>query len=342
MRFIVVFFCFVLSNLILSGQTYPNPYRAVDTWAKFPDGRKMGAVGDVQVDPDGVHIWAVVRCDSAERGRFGNECLDSDLDPIVKFDAEGNAVESFGGGMFIWPHGLFVDEESNVWVTDAVKPSRTPEGTRGHQVIKFSSTGEELMRLGIPGKAGKGDYQFNSPADVVIGDNGNIFIADGHNPDGNNRVMVYNKDGEFLRSWGQTGYAPGEFHALHAMAIDKKGRLFIADRFNNRLQIFDQDGTFIAQWTQFGRPSGVFFDDHGNIYVSDSESDNVQNPGYEMGIRIGDAETGWVNYFIMLPNGDPRFTNGNGAEFVTVDAAGNVYGGEPFLRTVQKYVRVRP
>ncbi len=331
-----------IGPFILFGQTYPNPYRAVDTWATFPDGRKIGAVGDVQVDPDGVHIWAVVRCDSAERGRFGNECLDSDLDPIVKFDAEGNAVESFGGGMFIWPHGLFVDEESNVWVTDAVKPSRTPEGTRGHQVIKFSSTGEELMRLGIPGKAGKGDYQFNSPADVVIGDNGNIFIADGHNPDGNNRVMVYNKDGEFLRSWGQTGYAPGEFHALHAMAIDKKGRLFIADRFNNRLQIFDQDGTFIAQWTQFGRPSGVFFDDHGNIYVSDSESDNVQNPGYEMGIRIGDAETGWVNYFIMLPNGDPRFTNGNGAEFVTVDAAGNVYGGEPFSRTVQKYVRVRP
>ncbi|MDG2169236.1 MAG: 6-bladed beta-propeller [Opitutales bacterium] len=289
-----------------------------------------------------MHIWAVVRCDSAEPGRFGNEYLDSDLDPIVRFDADGNAVESFGGGMFIWPHGLFVDEESNVWVTDAVNPARTPEGSRGHQVIKFSSTGEELMRLGIPGKAGKGDYQFNSPADVVIGDNGNIFIADGHNPDGNNRVMVYNKDGEFLRTWGQTGYAPGEFHALHAMAIDKKGRLFIADRFNNWLQIFDQDGTFIAQWTQFGRPSGVFFDDHGNIYVSDSESDNVQNPGYEMGIRIGEAETGWVNYFIMLPNGDPRSTRGNGAEFVTVDAAGNVYGGEPFSRKVQKYVRVRP
>ena len=289
-----------------------------------------------------MHIWAVVRCDSAEPGRFGSEYLDSDLDPIVRFDADGNAVESFGGGMFIWPHGLFVDEESNVWVTDAVNPARTPEGSRGYQVIKFSSTGEELMRLGIPGKAGKGDYQFNSPADVVIGDNGNIFIADGHNPDGNNRVMVYNKDGEFLRTWGQTGYAPGEFHALHAMAIDKKGRLFIADRFNNRLQIFDQDGTFIAQWTQFGRPSGVFFDDHGNIYVSDSESDNVQNPGYEMGIRIGEAETGWVNYFIMLPNGDPRSTRGNGAEFVTVDAAGNVYGGEPFSRKVQKYVRVRP
>lgn len=342
MRSILILLIFFVSPLTLPGQTYPNPYRAVDTWAKLPDGRQMGAVGDVQVDPDGVHIWAVIRCDASARERFGNECLDSDLDCVLKFDADGNVVESFGGGLFIWPHGLFIDDDSNVWVTDAVNPNRTPEGTRGHQVIKFSSTGEELMRLGIPGKAGKGDYQFNSPADVVIGDNGNIFIADGHNPDGNNRVMVYSSDGTFLRTWGNTGYAPGEFRALHALAIDNRGRLFVADRFNNRLQIFDQDGTFIAQWTQFGRPSGVFFDDHGNIYVSDSESDNVQNPGYEMGIRIGEAETGWVHYFVMLPTGDPRSTRGNGAEFVTVDAAGNMYGGEPSTRKLQKYVRVRP
>ncbi|MBH53596.1 MAG: hypothetical protein CMI18_04535 [Opitutaceae bacterium] len=323
-------------------QPYPNPYRAADTWAKLPDGRQMGAVGDVQVDPDGVHIWAVIRCDAAEPGRFGNECLDSDLDPVLKFDAEGNVVKSFGGGMFIWPHGIFIDDDENVWVTDAVREDRTPEGTRGHKVVKFSSTGEMLMTLGIPGQAGKGDYQFNAPADVVIGDDENIFIADGHNPDGNNRIMVYSKDGTFLRSWGKTGYAPGEFHALHALAIDKRGRLFVADRFNNRLQVFDQEGNYIAQWTQFGRPSGVFFDEHDNIYVSDSESDDVQNPGWEMGIRIGDAKSGWVKYFIMLPTGDPRSTRGNGAEFVTADAAGNLYGGEPSTRKLQKYVRVRP
>jgi len=337
-----VIFGFCLTSILVYGQPYTNPYRAVDSWAKLPDGRQMGAVGDVQVDPDGIHIWAVIRCDASEPGRFGNECLDSDLDPILKFDAEGNVVESFGSGLFIWPHGLFVDAESNVWVTDAVSPQRTPEGTRGHQVIKFSSTGEILMVLGDPGQAGKGIYQFNAPGDVVVGDNGNIFVADGHNPDGNNRVMVYSSDGTYLRRWGSTGYAPGEFHALHGLAIDKRGRLFVADRFNNRLQIFDQEGNFIAQWTQFGRPSGVSFDEHDNIYVSDSESDDVQNPGWEMGIRIGDANTGWVNYFIMLPTGDPRSTRGNGAEFVAVDAAGNLYGGEPSTRKLQKYVRVRP
>ena len=91
------------------------------------------------MDPDGNHVWAVIRCDASARERFGNECLDSDLDPVVKFDLDGNVVESFGSGLFIWPHGIDVDPDGNVWVTDAVAAGRTPTGTRGHQVIKFSA-----------------------------------------------------------------------------------------------------------------------------------------------------------------------------------------------------------
>jgi len=323
-------------------QPYPNPYREVDNWAKLPNGRAMGAVGKVDVDNDGVHIWAVIRCDATERDRFGNECLDSDLDSIVKFDGEGNVVESFGAGMFIWPHGIDIDKDGNVWVTDAVLDKRIPDGDqRGHRVIKFSPTGEVLMQLGKTATAGTGEYEFNSPADVVVADNGDIFIADGHTIDGNNRVMKYSSDGKFLKSWGKEGYGPGEFKSLHGLAIDARGRLFIADRGNNRLQIFDQEGNFIAQWTQFGKPSGMFFDKYDNIYVSDSESDNEQNPGWEMGIRIGDAHLGWVHYFILLPAGDPRNTRTNGAEFVAVDKFGNIYGGQPGPRKLQKYVRVR-
>ena len=324
------------------GQALPNPYRLVDDWAKLPGGRTMGAVGGVTMDPDGRHVWAVIRCDATAPERFGNECLDSDLDPVLKFAPDGNVVESFGGGMFIWPHGIDVDHEGNVWVTDAILEARTPEGTRGHQVIKFSPTGKVLMTLGTPGKAGGGRTHFNAPADVVVAPNGDIFIADGHGNDTNNRVVKFGKDGAYLMEWGQTGYAPGEFHALHAIAMDADGRIFVGDRSNNRIQIFEQDGTFIAQWTQFGRPSGIFLDDDGRIYVSDSESDDVQNPGYEMGIRIGDVKTGWVEEFILYAWGDPRFTIGNGAEFVAVDAEGNIYGGEPAPRKLQKYVRVRP
>ena len=234
-RFLLLFFgaqCFA--------QLYPNPYRMVEGWAKLPDGRTMGAVGKVAVDPDGEHIWAVIRCDATEPERFGDECLDSDLDPILKFDQEGHVVESFGSGMFIWPHGLDVDQEGNVWVTEAVRNDRIPDGdTRGHQVIKFSPTGEVLMTLGKAGQEGNDNDEFSSPADIAIAENGDILVADGHSQDGNNRVMKFSSDGTFIKSWGTTGYGPGEFKSLHALDIDSRGRLFVADRGNNRLQIFD-------------------------------------------------------------------------------------------------------
>ena len=337
---------FAVAVALLTGanalaQALPNPYRAVDDWAQLPDGRQMGAVGGVAIDPDGEHVWAVIRCDATEPERFGNECLDSDLDSVLKFDPDGEVVASFGGGMFIWPHGLDVDSDGNVWVTDAVSAARTPEGTRGHQVIKFSPDGDVLMTLGTPGVPGAGPGHFNAPSDVVVADSGDIFVADGHGDDTNNRIVKFSSDGTFVNAWGQTGYAPGEFRTMHAIAIDSRGRVFVADRSNNRIQIFEQDGTFIATWTQFGRPSGIFFDDDDRIYVADSESDDVQNPGWEMGIRIGDALSGWVSEFILYPWGDPRSAAGNGAEFVAADRAGNLYAGEPRPRKLQKYVRVR-
>ena len=332
----------VVATSVQRAQVLPNPYRQVEGWAKLPEGREMGAVGKVTMDPDGEHLWAVIRCD-APGEFFGFECLDSDLDSVVKFDMDGNTVDSFGGGMFIWPHGLDVDDDGNVYVTDAVSEARTPEGDdRGHYVVKFSPTGEVLMTLGTPGEAGSGPDHFNAPSDIAIADNGDIFIADGHADNTNNRVVKFDKDGTYLKEWGQTGYAPGEFRTLHAIDIDADGRVFVGDRSNNRVQIFDQEGNFLAQWTQFGRPSGIAFDGHGRIYVADSESDDLQNPGWEMGIRIGEVATGWVTEFILYPWGDPRDPAGNGAEFVAVDLEGNIYGGEPRPRKIQKYMRVRP
>ena len=334
--------CLALLSATAQAQALPNPYRLVDDWAQLPGGREMGAVGKVSVDPDGETIWALVRCDAGPEV-FGWECLDSDLDVVYRFNQDGTVMTSFGGGMFIWPHGLDVDNDGNVWVTDAANDNRVPAGgERGHRVIKFSPTGEVLMVLGTPGVAGNGQYSFNSPGDVAIADNGDIFIADGHNTSGNNRVMKYTSDGTYITSWGSTGYGPGEFRALHAIAIDSTGRVFVGDRDNNRIQLFDQDGNHLATWTQFGRPSGIFFDDNGRILVADSESDDLENPGWEMGIRIGDAATGWVNEIILYQWGDPRNPAGNGAEFVAVDRYGNLYGGEPRPRKLQKYVRVRP
>jgi DNA-binding beta-propeller fold protein YncE len=331
-----------LASPLAASQALPNPYRLVDDWAALPDGREMGAVGGVAMDPDGRHVWAVVRCDAGPE-LFGWECLDSDLDSVIKFGPDGSVVTSFGSRQFIWPHGIAVDAEGNVWVTDAVSAERTPaDDTRGHKVVKFSPTGEVLMVLGTPGVPGNGPDHLNAPADVAIAANGDIFVADGHGDETNNRVVKFASDGRFLMEWGRTGYAPGEFRTLHAIAIDRAGRVFVGDRSNNRVQLFDQEGNHLATWTQFGRPSGIFFDAHGRIYVADSESDDLQNPGWEMGIRIGDAVTGWVEEFILYTWGDPRSPAGNGAEFVAVDADGNIYGGEPRPRKLQKYVRVRP
>ena len=177
----LVILSFVLSNSVFA-QGYVNPYATpMEPWAKLPGDRTMGAVGDLDVAPDGEHIWAVVRCDATAPNRFGNECVDSDLDSVLKFNSNGEVVESFGGGMFIWPHGIDVDSEGNVWVTDAVNQNNIPAGdNRGHIVVKFSPTGEVLMVLGTPGEQGPGPDHFTSPADVVVGDNGDIFVADGH------------------------------------------------------------------------------------------------------------------------------------------------------------------
>jgi len=329
----------------LGAQGLPNPYRIVEDWAKLPNGRPMGAAGKVAVDPDGQHIWAVVRCERLEdRARFGDECRDSKTDPIVQFAPDGKVVKSFGGGMFIWPHGIDVDREGNVWVTDAVASNRIPKGDkRGHIVVKFSPAGKVLMTLGTPGQEGAGPDHFTSPSDVVAAPGGEVFVADGHGETGNNRIVKFSKDGAFVKAWGKSGWAPGEFHSIHGIAIDSRGRIFVADRGNNRIQIFDQDGKSLSTpWTQFGKPSGIAFDQKDQIYVADSESDDVQNPGWEEGIRIGDAKSGWVHSFILFPWGDPRTTAGNGAEFVAVDREGNIYGGEPAPKRLQKYVRVRP
>jgi DNA-binding beta-propeller fold protein YncE len=333
-------------------QVLDNPYRMVENWAKMPPGRGMGAPGKLLMAPDGNSIWAIVRCDapgepiyrspSSFRGTRGRECVDSTLDPILQFDLDGNVIASFGGGLFIWPHGLGIDPDGNIWVSDGAASANIPAGdTRGHQVIKFSPQGKVLARIGTPGVAGGGKDHLTSPSDVAFAPGGDVFIGDGHYRDGNNRIVRFTKDGKYVSEWGKAGTGPGEFDQIHALETDAAGRLYVADRGNNRVQIFQPDGTYVASWTQFGRPSGIFITGD-TIYVADSESDNAENPGYDVGIRIGEIRTGWVRYFIPYPWSNPNLPYGTGAEFVAVDRDGNIYGGEPIPRNIQKYVRVRP
>src|ERR1700681_1442407 len=260
----------------------PNPYRTVENWAKLPEGRTWGQVISADIDGDGKSIWVVERCG-------GTSCAKSDLAPVLKFDSSGNLVKSVGAGMIVRPHGLFIDKNNNVWVTDG-----DGEAGKGHQVFEFSQDGKILMALGKAGVAGDGGNTFNKPSDVLIAPNGAIFVADGHGPGSNARIVKFSAEGKFIKAWGKQGSGPGEVNNPHSLAMDSKGRLFVADRGNSRSQIFDQDGTFLEEWQQFGRPSGVFIDKNDVLYVADSESNMARDPGFRRGIRIGSAKDGKV------------------------------------------------
>ena len=305
----------------------PNPYRTVENWFKLPEGRTWGSTSAVDVDYRNGHIWVGERCGA-------NSCAGSSLASILQFDQSGKLLNSFGGGMFNFPHGICVDKEGNVWITDG----QGREG-KGHQVFKFSPDGKVLMTLGKAGVAGDGPDTFNQPSDVAIAPNGDIFVADGHGGNTNARIVKFSKDGTFIKTWGKKGTAPGEFDTPHALAFDSRGRLFVGDRGNNRIQIFDQDGKLLEQWTQFSRPSGLFIDKNDVLYVADSESNAKRHPGWKRGIRIGSAKDGSVTAFIPDPESDPDRSATSAAEGVASDAMGNVYGAEVGPKGLKKYVK---
>lgn len=321
----------LLAGLANAQNSAPNPYETIEGWAELPDGRVWGATSAIYPANDGKHIWVAERCGT-------NLCVGSDVDPVLLYDQEGNVVKSFGAGMITWPHGMFVDVDDNVWIADAVGYAPVPEGI-GHTIMKFSPDGELLMRLGKEGVAGDGTDVFNKPSDMLVAPDGSIFVVDGHDAGGNNRVMKFDKDGKYVMQWGSTGKEDGEFRDPHALAMDSQGRLFVGDRGNSRLQIFTQDGEHIATWTQFGRPSGLFIDQNDILYSADSESNARRNTGWKRGIRIGSAKDGFVTAFIPDPEPDQDNSGTSAAEGVAVDAAGNIYGAEVGPRAVKKYVR---
>jgi streptogramin lyase len=321
----------------------PNPYRTIASYFKLPDGREWGSTSAVEIDKDGRSIWVAERCGT-------NSCAGSSLPSILKFDASGKLVKSFGAGLLIFPHGIFVDRDGNVWVTDGQDDAPRAQGTaantlfgpppgamKGNQVFEFSPDGKLLMTLGTRGGAAAPGF-FYQPNDVLVAPNGDIFVSEGHGG-ANSRILKFSKNGKLIKTWGTKGSGDDQLDGPHALAMDSRGRLFVGDRSNNRIVIFDQDGRQLAVWRQFSRPSGIYIDKRDVIYVADSESESVSrnHDGWKRGIRVGSARDGSVTAFI--PDPVDKATTTSAAEGVAADADGNIYGAEVGPKGVKKYVR---
>jgi sugar lactone lactonase YvrE len=210
----------------------------------LPAGTTMGATANVAFDKDG-HLFVLTRGDKT----------------FFEFNPDGTFVRSFGDKLFTRSHGLRIDREGNLWATDV----------GGHVVVKMTRDGQPLLTIGTRGEAGEwneaaGTRKLNQPNDVVIAANGDVFVAQGHTPgpDGDARVLKFDKNGKFIKSWGGKGSGPGQFQVAHGIAIDAKGLLWVADRENQRIQVFDQEGKFVREVKYKGLPCSL---DIGRQYM---------------------------------------------------------------------------
>jgi len=211
----------------------------------------MGASSDVTFDSKG-HLYVLSR---------GTK-------PLTEFDENGKFIRAFGDGLFTRSHGIRIDKDGNIWTTDV----------GAHTVMKLSHDGEVLLTLGTKGKAGEwneaaGTQLFNEPNDIAIAANGDLFITQGHTPGagkGDPRVLKFDKNGKFIKTWGGKGTEPGKFDVAHGIAIDAKGLLWVTDRENQRIQIFDQDGKYIREVKYAGLPCSLDIGKRTSIWSMDS------------------------------------------------------------------------
>lgn len=313
--------------------TVRKNYVADAHFLKLPKGRTMGSTSAVSGDSKG-NIWVVDRCGT-------NDCAGSKLDMIMAFDSKGNFIKSFGAGLLLFPHGFFIDVHDNLWITDGHVDAKRK---LGDVVREFSPDGKLLRTLGKPGVSGNGHDTFHEPSGILVAPDGSIFVGDGHTEGkGNARIVKFDRDGKYLMQWGRHGHGPGEFEVPHSLAMDREGRLYVADRGNDRIQIFTQDGKFLGQLHQFSRNSGIFIDKHDVLYASDSESRDASgyahHPGWRRGIRIGSVKDGVVRDFIPDDDPNPDAGTTSGGEGVWADAQGNVYSAQVEQKRVMRYTR---
>ena len=207
-------------------------YELVNDWPQLLPGYLLGQPTGIGIDTSN-HIFIFHRAGRRWTKPFPDSTIS--LPTILELDnTSGKILNSWGANLFIMPHGLTVDKNNNVWVTDVGL----------HQVFKFSHDGRLLMKLGVAKIPGNDSLHFNLPTDIAVNDDGSFYVSDGY---GNSRVVKFSATGKYLFEWGRHGNKPGEFDIPHAITLDSKGNVYVADRENNRIQVFDSTGIFIKE-----------------------------------------------------------------------------------------------
>ncbi len=322
----------------------PFRYRVEESWAKFPGDGPCGEAVAVACDRrDRVFVFL--------RGP----------QPVRVYEADGTFVTGWGEGLFVRPHGLCVGPDDTVYCTDDF----------GHTVRAFTPEGRLLLTLGAAGRpsdtgATSIDYRtirrpgppFHYPTNLALGPSGDLYVSDGY---GNARVHRFAPDGRLLRSWGEPGGGPGQFHVPHGLAVDHDGTVYVADRENSRVQLFTADGVHRGEWADVARPCQVFIDRRGGwVYVAELGFRAGRWPG--TGPPEPGAPGGRVSVFDRGGVLHARWGGGAGpcaaGDFFAphglwVDAHGDVYVAEVALsgggraglvpascHTLQKFVRL--
>ena len=288
-------------------------YEVVPGWGKLPEGWQWKLTSGVTVDAnDNVYVFARTE------------------HPVVIFNQDGKFLTSWGEGIFTSPHGIVLDAQGNVFCTDS----------KDHTVRKFSPKGELVMTLGVknlPSDTGydgknfrsvvRGGAPFNRPTCIAEAPNGDLYVGDGY---GNCRVHRFTKDGRLVQSWGNPGGEQGEFVVIHALRVDRTGRVWVADRENGRIQVFSPEGEFLFLWTGLHRPTDLVFDkaDHVCVAEANGQVSIFQEDGALLS-RWGKDSTN---------NTHPDEVLGK-AHTLTVDSRGDIYVGSAdygFLRKFQR------
>lgn len=298
-------------------------YVLVNDWPKLPDNFTLGSPTGLGLDSKG-NIIAFHRS-----GKVWKTMPISDLsvineNTISKIDSKtGEILKSWGNKLFIMPHGLEVDNQDNIWVTDCGL----------HQVFKFDSNGNLLMTLGEAKVSGNDSAHFNLPTDIAVSADGSFYVSDGY---GNSRVIKFSKDGTYLFEWGKFGNKQGEFNTPHGIDLDDDGNVYVADRENNRIQKFDSNGNFLTLW------QNKVTDQLYSVTI-DNQNDHLFGIDY---MTVNDTIVKGSDIFLFdldmnlqMQFGRTGFYNGPISRYhdIQIDDEGSIYVGDILGNRIQKF-----